>query len=72
MHAYTNPGKQKKTYSKEDCDYVMGVDLKAGHFAFVPVDRIPRSGNVRVSKKTKVAQFLDKLPFKEIERGMDV
>jgi hypothetical protein len=63
VHAYTNPNRQKKTYSKEDCDFILAIDLKGKNYALIPVDLVPGSGNVRVSERTNFARYFNSLLF---------
>ena len=63
IHAYTNPRRQKMTYSKGDCDYVLAINLNDNNYALIPVEAIPKSGNVRVSERTNFAKCINNLRF---------
>ncbi len=52
INAFTNPNGVKKTYTEEEVDFVMGVELETSYYAIVPVCKIPNSGNIRLSEKT--------------------
>ncbi|HRZ28800.1 MAG TPA: group I intron-associated PD-(D/E)XK endonuclease [Spirochaetota bacterium] len=61
IHAYTTPRGKKRTYSKEDCDFIIGIDLNNDQYACIPIKHVPASGNIRVSAKTKTAAYLNNI-----------
>jgi hypothetical protein len=61
IHAYSTPQRHKKIYTKQDCDYIMGICMDKDIFAFIPIEKVPTSGIIRVSEKTNVSKYINKI-----------
>lgn len=68
IRAFSSPGKSKKTYSKEDTDFIMGFNIETENFALIPIDKIPSSGIVKISVKCDRKQYFNS--FKALEEFM--
>lgn len=51
INAYTNPKGKKKTYTNDDTDFVMGVEIETGNYAIIPIYEVPNCGVIRLSEK---------------------
>lgn len=51
IRAFSSPRKEKTTYSKDDTDFVMGINSDTGDYAIIPVEIIPKSGVIKISEQ---------------------
>lgn len=51
INAYTNPKGKKKTYTNDDTDFVMGVEIETGNYAIIPIYEVSNCGTIRLSEK---------------------
>ncbi|MGF7060782.1 group I intron-associated PD-(D/E)XK endonuclease [Brassicibacter mesophilus] len=51
IRAFSSPRGEKTTYSKDDTDFVMGINIDTEDFAIIPVENIPSSGVIKISEK---------------------
>lgn len=50
INPYTIINGEKRTYSNEDCDVIMGIDLNSNNYAIVPIDKIAGKQEFRLSE----------------------
>lgn len=53
INAFTRPKGTKKTYSENDVDFIMGIELETSNYAIIPIEEVPNSGVIRFSEKTE-------------------
>lgn len=65
IRAFSNPRGIKTTYSKDDTDFVMGINIDTEDFAIIPVEDIPSSGNIKISEQCDRKDYFNS--FKALE-----
>ena len=61
IRSYSSPRGEKRTYSIEDCDMIVGICLDSGTFAIVPISEIGGKTEFRLSthKDSKGREYLN-------------
>lgn len=65
IRAYSSPRGERATYSKDDTDFVMGINIDTEDFAIIPVEKIPSSGIIKVSEQCDRKEYFNS--FKALE-----
>lgn len=65
IRAFSSPRGIKTTYSKDDTDFVMGINIDTEDFAIIPVEDIPSSGNIKISEQCDRKDYFNS--FKALE-----
>lgn len=61
IRAFSSPGREKTTYSKNDTDFIMGINIDTEEFAIVPVELVPSSGIIRMSEQCDRREYFNSL-----------
>lgn len=59
IHAYTNIKGNKKIYTKDEIDVVFAIDIETENFAIIPVEKIPKTGVVRISEQSDRKEYFN-------------
>lgn len=59
IRAFSSPRHEKTTYSIEDTDFIMGMNIETGEFAIIPIDEVPSSGIIKISIQCDRKQFFN-------------
>jgi hypothetical protein len=65
IRAFSSPRGEKTTYSKDDTDFVMGINIDTEDFAIIPVENIPSSGIIKISEQCDRRDYFN--TFKALE-----